>query len=230
MLFPEHPIFYQELVQVVDQTEHLLLRGNIPRNQQGQFCFPSLLGAIYSFISPPFDLMVISLLTFEREDEASLIKEMHAFYGTGALEMGKIESHPLFGKWVWWQVRAHLSHDPPFSPSTPLAMIQQGEEETDLSLLTEQSFDGRLLSFPKLVDLVFDIMHTPSEKPHVIYFHCRHGRNRSSALAIAYLMRCGLSLEEAWEKENRNYPIYEPQELASFLSLYERLLRLRSTS
>lgn len=130
--------FHSELVRVVDEKEHLLVRGNIPRDASGHFCFEKLL---YSLpVKDTHDLIIISLLTFEREDEAAFIHEM--------------EHSPFPHEWLWWQVRAHL----PFPTE-------------DLSLLTEQTFEGRRLNFPALVEYVFEMMHTPKTPPRLIYFH-----------------------------------------------------------
>jgi hypothetical protein len=185
--------FHPELVQVVDRTDHLLMRGNIPRDKEGHFCFEALLGAIKKEgnLTSPFDLTIISLLTLEREDEALFIKE--------------INNHPpSYGRWMWWQVRAHLP-----------------KRTTDTTLITHQTFEGRALAFPSLIHFIYDLMHTPNDLQRVIYFHCRHGCNRSSAVAAGYLMRCGLSFEEAWEKGVAAYFIYEPHELENFLRLYQ---------
>lgn len=192
--------FHPEIVRVVDATDHLLLRGNIPRDPSGNFCIFDLLQSIPAL--PPYDFTIFSLLTFEREDEAAFIEKLQEFEWDHSQH------------WIWRQVRAHFKDPRP----------------TDTSLLTGQTFEGKFLRFPELVDQVFTLMHTPFSQRRVIYFHCRHGCNRSSALAAAYLMRCGVPFEEAWKREVETYPIYEPHELANFLSLYEKLLKERRTS
>ncbi|MCI5052520.1 MAG: dual specificity protein phosphatase family protein [Simkaniaceae bacterium] len=189
------------MVELVDQRgENRLFRGSIPRAEDGSFCYDELCHLLET--DQP---ILISCLTYEREDEAAFIKTL-ARHFIGSDEI--IPRKTLLGRgFYFWQVRAHMNPDEDFE-------------------LMMQEFDGHRLDFPGLIDLIDQLMN--SAKPITLYLHCRHGINRTGAVTIGYLMKYKkMPLEEAYERNLTFHPshkhtyIYEPQNLLKFLRKYK---------
>lgn len=195
-------LFNAATVRLVDETTNTLFRGNIPRNYDGSFAKEALIKRMNELTPLPekFELLLFSLLTYEREEETDFI---HTLFKTDPIMQTPYSQGDT--TITWWQVRPHLK------------TLQ------DRTALDTQVFSKIPLNFPKLIQTLIKLMDTPSNSPKVIYIHCRHGRNRTGATCAAYLMeKYNLTLEEVWQTQCEHPRLFEPHELQNFLNSYLR--------
>lgn len=202
-------IFNSKSVELVDIDHNFLFRGPIPRNMKNEFCYDALIQALQEKAHLPekFNLVIFSFLTKERDEELNFLKKLEGHFSLKPPLVMKI----LHGQVYWWQVRAHLK-----------------QASSTMEELLDQTFDGIRLEFPRLVSTLTRYMEEKNQHPNVIYVHCRHGVNRTSAVLVGYEMfRYNSSFEEAWNLHAEGRPLYKPDEQKNFLRLYETYLRGR---
>lgn len=208
-------IFDKANVELVEIGDHFLFRGPIPRDMENRFCYDKLINSFRQKVDlpPKFNLIIFSLLTKEREEEVSFISKLHQFFSPLTFpyletDMKTPYIHPIRGAFYWWQVRAHL--DMPME---------------DLKIISDQAFNGTLLEFPRLILTIDRYMNEKSTYPNVLYIHCRHGVNRTSAVLIGYEMfKYGTDLATAWELHAEGRTFYKPENIKHFLRLYSNYL------
>ncbi|MCH9613801.1 MAG: hypothetical protein SP1CHLAM54_08100 [Chlamydiia bacterium] len=199
-------------VELVEDGHNLLFRGPIPRDLESNFCLDKLLES-FSPLPETYNLILFSLLTKERQEEVFFMKKLHEFFSPLShsqenLIMKAPNYNPLVGIFYWWQVRAHLKS------------IGGGYQA-----VTKQVFANIPLEFPKLIETIANYMEEENDIPNVIYVHCRHGVNRTSAVMIGYEMYTkGTCFEKAWEIHTQNKPLFDANEMRNFLKLYEEYL------
>lgn len=201
--------FNEEYVSLVAYNGNFLFRGSIPRDDQNTFQRQQLIDILqrkaqYYGLSLPNDyqLSIVSLLTNEREDEATFLENL----GFSMKRQRSQMIDDIF--WTWWQVRAHYA------------------EKVGAIPLFDQVFDNEYLCYPRLITFVSRLFEKKNDKPTILYIHCRHGRNRTTAAIAGFLMKTfNLPVSEVWD-EVYVRKIFEPEQLYIFLTQYEKYLQL----
>lgn len=200
--------FDPSYVSLVASERNYLFRGSIPQNEEGEFILERLVSTLKNAareksttLPEQFTLTIISLLTEERAEETRFMKRFN-----GKRKRGRFLVQDEY-TWGWWQVRPHIH-------SIPKGCMQ-----------FKQAFDGEYLRFPQLIKTIEKLYDSRATLPKVIYVHCRHGRNRTTAAIGGFLMKkYALTLHEVWQKIV--VPgIYDPKELYYFLTSYAQYLR-----
>ena len=211
--------FEPNLIKLVDKSENsYLFRGNIPKNKQGDFDKNLLLDSLYvdrAIKKEDYQICLFSLMTYERKEESDFLENLYfQFTGKKTLKvpMKKKIEHPNGDAFYFWQVRAHID---PLPRHYLLSDIKE--------LLFFQIFDKKRLMFCSLIDKIEKEMN--DDIPKIIYVHCRHGRNRTSAVIMGYLMKkYGIDLDRAWDIALNipgSHQVFQPDQLRAFLELYE---------
>lgn len=203
-------VFDQADVELVESHHHRLHRGPMPRNEAGEFCIDELIAALEP-LPEKYNLILFSLLTKEREEEIAFMEKLKGYFFVNCqdeLSMKTPFYYPLRGTLFWWQVKAHFK-----------------DTSGGVKAIEEQKFDKIALEFPRLIETLFAYMNEESDVPNIIYVHCRHGVNRTSAVMMGYEMYAkGASLEKAWATHAQGRQIYRPGEMQAFLKLYQSYL------
>lgn len=222
------------MVKLIHQNGNFLLRGNIPF-ESDVFLFSFLKETIekklvLQGLTPPREAnyLIFSFLTDEREDEwhrlNTLRKTAEGFSPPSphSISFGNSLNH------AWWRIRAHckLPQEPFNEDAVSQTLISKIENcPQNLRWFSHQSFNGEPLAFAQLVETLGFFMQKQCEVPLIIYIHCRHGRNRTTAAACAYRMRfLGEAFDEAYIKEAPP-EVFEPYELLYYLFQYQALIR-----
>jgi len=248
-----------KVIAVNESSENILYRGDIPR-KSNSFDEKSLIASMkialntYKDEHPEvslsfpkkYNLIVISNLTYETAQEADFIEIMYRYF-TRTSSKKSISTPPMKepivdpkgqrGTWYWWQVRAFYDNNPALPEDVSweeLASLFDSLTRSSVqTFLVDQTFDGRTLDYVNLINLLGDLLDTDESKSQIIYFHSRHGINRTGAMTCSYLMQYnGEEIETAYENmrvydsEGVLIPEYEPQKLKSFLFFFKRYLEL----
>lgn len=174
-----------------------LVRGNEPLNEDGSFAYEAINAKLKDLV-PGFDLtklklIVISLIdnnpTGERGD---LEKEFNA-YGIASSEFDTLFPWP--GSWppVYQNIDVTKQYGTQVNghPGSIIWYPVQGCSDQNNCALVEPS----QFNFSGLVDYLNALITT--EKDVVIYYHCEHGHDRTSALTAAYMLKyMGRTLDE----------------------------------
>lgn len=185
------------LVTANTENNTYLVRGNEPLNDDGTFAYEAINEKLKTLISG-FDLTKLKLITIsiidnnpdsERHD---LQSEFNA-YGVTSEEFDKKFPYPDSWPPVYRGIAVKIQYGTEVNghPGSIIWYPVQGcSDMNNCEIVEPYQFN-----FSGLVDYINSMMTT--EKDIVIYYHCEHGHDRTSALTAAYMLKyIGRTLDE----------------------------------
>lgn len=167
-----------------------LIRGNEPLNPDGSFAYDALNEKLKDLIDKSFDLKKYSLITISIIDNnpegerSDLTKEFNA-YGITTEEFDKMfpfpESWPPVYKKI--DVKVEYGKQVNGNPGSIIWYPVQGCPSLGVCLEVEED----QFNFCGLIDYLDSLLN--SDNKLVIYYHCEHGHDRTSAVTGAYMLK-----------------------------------------
>lgn len=166
-----------------------LVRGNEPLNEDGSFAYEAINAKLKDLV-PGFGLtklkfIVISLIDNNPESERGDLEKEFNGYGISSNEFDTLFPWP--GSWppVYQNIDVTKQYGTQVNghPGSIIWYPVQGCSDQNNCALVEPS----QFNFSGLVDYLNTLITT--EKDAVIYYHCEHGHDRTSALTAAYMLK-----------------------------------------
>lgn len=185
------------LVTAHTSNNTYLVRGNEPLNDDGTFAYEAINSKLKTLI-PGFDLTKLKLITISIIDNnpdserPDLESEFNA-YGITSEEFDK--KFPFPDSWppVYRGIDVEKQYGTQVNgyPGSIIWYPVQGCSDMNNCQIVEPT----QFNFSGLVDYLNTLMTT--EKDVVIYYHCEHGHDRTSALTGAYMLKyMGRTIDE----------------------------------
>jgi hypothetical protein len=180
------------------ENENFLIRGNEPLENDGSFAYAALNQKLQTILPEGFDLknyklITISLIDNNPASEGGDLAMEFAGYGFTQEQFDQMfpfpTSWPPFfrGLDVTKQYGAEVAGN---KGSMVWFPVQGCTDENNCKLVEPPQFN-----FAGLVEFLKHLMTT--ENKAVVYYHCEHGHDRTSALTAAYMMKyMGRTLEQ----------------------------------
>ena len=196
---------------IVDQNtanDCHLLRGNLPLEDNGAFAWTQLNGRLQELLGQSFDLAnytFIDVTLIDNSDEESSFDAELAVFGIDR----SVEANTWYNLWPpYFQYNQSPNQGKGYNIETIHGTKVNGNATHKGGLVwwPVQPCDGtdsdckniavNQYGFPSLIEYLHTLL-TTKEKT-IIYFHCMHGHDRTSAVAASYLMQYkGSTLDQA---------------------------------
>lgn len=166
-----------------------LVRGNQPLNEDGTFAYNQINQKLQTLI-PEFDLknfklIDVSIIDNNPQSEGNDLASEFLVYGVSKEEFDDLFPFPNAWPPVYRQIDVRKQYGIKVceNPGSVIWYPVQGCSSIDNCELVEHpQFD-----FSGLVDYLNELIST--QEKIVVYYHCEHGHDRTSALTAAYMLK-----------------------------------------
>lgn len=183
-------IYMPKRTYVVDKgSKSFLIRGNEPLNEDGTFAYDEmnkkLQELIKDFNLDEYKLITISLIDNNPASERSDLSKEFLAYGISNDEFNK--DFPFPDSWppVYRKIDVYKQYGTKVNgnPGSIIWWPVQGCSDMQNCALVEPA----QYNFSGLVDYLHTLIS--SDEKLVVYYHCEHGHDRTSALTAAYMLK-----------------------------------------
>lgn len=166
-----------------------LVRGNEPLNEDGTFAYDAINQKLQTLIKDfdltNYKLITISLIDNNPQSERSDLMAEFKAYGVTNEEFDKL--FPFHDSWppVYRKIDVKKQYGTSVNGNKGSIIwypVQGCSDENNCAIFEPSQFD-----FSGLVDYINSMLTT--EENVVIYYHCEHGHDRTSALTGAYMLK-----------------------------------------
>ena len=170
-------------------TNNYLVRGNEPLNNDGSFAYDKinekLKTRINDFDLKKYNLITISLIDNNPESERGDLKCEFLAYGVDNIEFNTLFPFPSTWPPVYRGVDVKKQYGTKINGNKGSIVwypVQGCSDMNNCEIVESPQFN-----FSGLVDYINSIMTNQTDV--VIYYHCEHGHDRTSALTGAYMLK-----------------------------------------
>jgi hypothetical protein len=179
---------------VAQDGDNVLVRGNEPLNEDGSFAYDAINSKLQEII-PNFDLTKHKLIDFSLIDNnpASEGGDLGMEFSAYGQDLSTLFPYPAAWPPFFNHYDITKQHGNTVNGQSGSIIwypVQGCTDNANCALVEPPQFN-----FDGAVDLLNHLLKT--EQKSVIYYHCEHGHDRTSALTAGYMMKyMGKTLEE----------------------------------